>query len=282
MHQYKKLSCCTLCHSTPAQDGLEARHSRYTLCAPIKTLAQLGIAQHNTFNSTMSSTAPLSPPECVFKKSSRTSKPAKHADGTRVNALRSIKRKTLRKSRKNEPLLKQVLKKSQRKVWVTVLTSVSLVDPDAQEATAPRLSKKRKHPSTQTPAGPSTKQAEPHPQAPAQPQPQASTRPYQAQPNFEPELTPYDLVLDLAATNSTRGIDALLLADELLRQEETAQECHAETLLTRKFLTKRMKALHRLRDPGPSDAELALLQANLRIVEDGLTRYPRHLLSVAA
>lgn len=230
----------------------------------------------------MSSTAPLSPPECVLRKSSRTSKPAKHADGTRIDPLKSIKRKTLRKSRKNEPLLKQVLKKSQRKVWVTALTPVSLIDIGAQEATPARLSKERKHPSTQSPAGPSTKQTEPHTQAPAQAQPQASTRPYQTQPNFEPELSPEDSALDLAATNLTRGIDALLLADELLRQEETTQECHAETLLIRNFLTKRMKELHRSRDPAPNDAELALLQANLSIVEDGLTRYPRHLSSVAA
>lgn len=213
----------------------------------------------------MPSVAPLSPPESVLRKSSRTPKPAKHGDGTEVEPLKVAKRTTPPKSPKSEPLLKQVLKKGHEKACTDPPTpppeEVLALEYNSVLSEKP-ATKKRKQTSTQPKARASTKRAKT----------QAQTNANETQPESEPELISYDLT----PTNPTHGLDALFLAGELRKQLETAQECYAENLMCRRFLNKRMKDLHQTRDPVMNDKELALLQSNLSIVEDGLRRHPRH------
>lgn len=212
------------------------------------------------------SETPLSPPDSVLRKSSRTLKPAKHCDGTKVEPLKVTKRTTPPKSPKSEPLLKQVLKKGHQKVCTdppTLPPEEILAVPDYSSFKPDKpATKKRKATGTQRQTGASTKRAKT----------QAQVNVNEAQPVSEPELVSYDLT----PANPTHGLDALFLASELRKQQEAAQECYAENLICRRFLNKRMKDLHQTRDIVTNDKELALLQSNLSIVEDGLRRYPRH------
>ncbi|KAK5102468.1 hypothetical protein LTR70_000324 [Exophiala xenobiotica] len=216
------------------------------------------------------SEAPLSPPDSVLRKSSRTPKPARHGDGTKVGPLKVTKRTTPPKSAKSEPLLKLVLKLVFKKGHEKACTDpptpppneiVALLDYNSVLPEKP-ASKKRKSTSTQLKAGASRKRAKTQAQANAN----------EAQPRLETELITYDLT----PANPTHGLDALFLAGELRKQQEAAQECYSENLMCRRFLNKRMKDLHETRDLVTNDKELALLQSNLSTVEDGLRRYPRH------
>ncbi|KAL8875257.1 MAG: hypothetical protein Q9198_006356 [Flavoplaca austrocitrina] len=220
----------------------------------------------------MPSVAPLSPPESVLRKSSRTSKPAKHCDGSEVEPLKVAKRTTPPESPKSEPLLKQLSKKSHPKArpnsptqpseaFITLKLNPALLRENL-------ATKKRKPTGPQPKAGTSPKRAKTQAQAQAQAHTNAN--------ELQPALISYKY--DLTPTNPTHGLDALFLAGELRKQQDVAQECHVSNLICRRSLNKRMKDLHRTRDPGVNDKELALLQSNLSIVEDGLRRYPRHQL----
>jgi len=216
------------------------------------------------------SEAPLSPPDSVLRKSSRTPKPTKHGDGTEVEPVKVTRRTTPPKSAKSEPLRKLVLKLVFKKGHEKACTDPPTPPPDEVVAlleynsVLPEkpASKKRKRTGTQLKAGASPKRAKTQAQANAN----------EAQP--ETELITYDLT----PANPTHGLDALFLAGELRKQQEAAQECYSENLMCRRFLNKRMKDLHQTRETVTNDKELALLQSNLSIVEDGLRRYPRHYL----
>lgn len=208
--------------------------------------------------------------ESAPREPSRTLRPTKHADGTKVEPGNITKRTSPPKTPiiSNKPLLNQVLEREHQK---------TPTEPSPSNTVAPKDN-------TSSPKKPVTKQRrKTAPKAKAKAKAIAKVtiktarcEPQVSQEQAQPFANQFPINLDPA--NPTCGFDALYLAGETRRQQANMRDCEDETKLIRNFLNKRLKdvckGLEGFEDKS-RDAEIGVLQCNLSIVEDALRRYPK-------